>query len=219
MLNKYRLTLGDDRERVSSYAQIRTFESDCDRSQAQIRTAASTWILAGVGGLFVAFSEHRPEELSSELLATGVCFLAILGIAVLWTVDHRVYQKLLHAAFAYGLAVEAQNPDLPQVRTVMNLHSDNIGPALSLYYFGPIVVFVLLSLIFSAIDDTNFAYMLTVFNFEILGGCFAASREWAPLAEVMSSFSGLIQTETERARKVARVREAEPLRKADEGGT
>jgi len=125
------LTLGDDRERLSGYAQIRVFEGDCDRAQAQIRTAASTWILAGLGGLFVAYSEHRPGQLSSELLSAVVCLLAVSGIAILWTVDQRVYQKLLHAAFVYGLAVEAQNPDLPQIRTMMNLTSGNIGPFIS----------------------------------------------------------------------------------------
>ena len=130
------LTLGDDRERLSGYAQIRVFEGDCDRAQAQIRTAASTWILAGLGGLFVAYSEHRPGQLSSELLSAVVCLLAVSGIAILWTVDQRVYQKLLHAAFVYGLAVEAQNPDLPQIRTMMNLTSGNIGPFIKLLLPG-----------------------------------------------------------------------------------
>jgi hypothetical protein len=52
--DKRLLTLDDDRERLSGYAQIRVFEGDYDRAQAQIRTAASTWILAGLGGLFIA---------------------------------------------------------------------------------------------------------------------------------------------------------------------
>ena len=56
------LTLGDDRERRSGYAQIRFFEGDCDRAQAQIRTAASTWILTGRGGLLSPIPSIAPDS-------------------------------------------------------------------------------------------------------------------------------------------------------------
>jgi len=209
------LTLGDDRERLSGYAQIRVFEGDCDRAQAQIRTAASTWILAGLGGLFVAYSEHRPGQLSSELLSAVVCLLAVSGIAILWTVDQRVYQKLLHAAFVYGLAVEAQNPDLPQIRTMMNLTSGKIGPFISFYYLGPIIVFTSLCLVFASMDNSWIAYLATVTSFIILGVCFSVSRAWKPLEELLSSFNDRVQSETRRARMIERMRESEPLRKGD----
>jgi hypothetical protein len=153
--------------------------------------------------------------LSSELLATLVCFLSVFGIAILWTVDQRVYQKLLHAAFVYGLAVEAQNPDLPQIRTIINMTSGNIGPFISLYYLGPIVVFTLLALIFSSIDNSWIGYAFAVGSFTALGFCFSVSRAWTPLEEMLASFSDLVQRETQHARFVERMRTSEPLRKKD----
>jgi hypothetical protein len=153
--------------------------------------------------------------LSSELLASLVCFLAVFGIAILWTVDQRVYQKLLHAAFVYGLAVEAQNPDLPQIRTMINLTSGNIGPFISLYYVGPIIVLTLLTLIFSSLDESLIGYGLALGSFIVLGLCVSVSRAWTPLEEMLASFNNRIQSETLRARMIERVRASEPLRKGD----
>ena len=165
--------------------------------------------------MFVAYSEHRPGQLSSELLSAVVCLLAVSGITILWTVDQRVYQKLLHAAFVYGLAVEAQNPDLPQIRTMMNLTSGNIGPFISFYYPGPIIVFTSLCLVFASMDNSWIAYLATVTSFIILGVCFSVSRAWTPLEELLSSFNDRVQSETRRARMIERMRESEPLRKGD----
>jgi len=215
---KKHLTLDDDRERLSGYAQIRVFEGDYDRAQAQIRTAASTWILAGFGGLFIAYSEHRPEQFSSELLACFFCFLATFGIAILWTVDQRVYQKLLHSVFVYGLAVEAQNPDLPQLRTMINLNSGNIGPYISFYYLGPIIVFVLLSFIFASLDGTFLGYLFSIASFGSLGGCFSMSRAWTPLEEMLVSFNDLIQSRTTSQQMQERMQMSEPLRKKNADG-
>jgi hypothetical protein len=144
-----KVALNDDRERMSAYAHIRVFESDCDRSQNQIRTAASTWIISAIAGIGIAYSGHTPVWITPDLITSVVCLLATVGLWLLWIVDQGVYQRLLHSAFAYGMAVEARNPDLPQIRTTMYLFNGDIGWELSVYYFGPLFAFTLLNVVLS----------------------------------------------------------------------
>ena len=101
---------------------------------------------------------------------------------------------------------------------MINLNSGNIGPFISFYYLGPIIVFTLLSLIFSSVDNSWIGYATTVLSFIVLGLCFSVSRAWAPLEELLSSFNDLVQSETQRARMIERIRASEPLRKKDPKG-
>jgi len=203
----------ENRERVAIYMHLRSFESDFDRSQAQIRTVASTWLLGAAGGIVLAFSTKAwPAGISPQVVAGIVCLLGNIGIALLWFVDQRVYQKLLHGVFVYGLALEATNPDLPQIRTALYAQNRNIGPFLSFYYFAPMIILTILSFIFFVWTPTMPTIGILVANFFVLAVWGVWSQRWAPLEEELAAFGPGVQGHFRNERYLDRLR-ANPIPK------
>ena len=149
-------------DRLARYGQLRTFESDFDRAQLEMRRTAALWVLAAFSAL--AYLLMAIARVSSEgesvgidvaagpFLGVTVCWLAILGLFVLWYVDQRVYQRMLNSVFVYGLCVEWCDSRLPQVRTQMYFSSLNISINLSRYYSVAMAFFSLISLVLLAVD-------------------------------------------------------------------
>lgn len=145
----------DPKEQFAAYAGLRTYESDFDRAQGTLRVVASTWILAIVGALgFLLLQSQtslvvpnpagqatlRPAlapEVAS-LLRQAVMLLGSFGVLGLWYLDQRVYQRLLHAAFAYGCHMEAALRTLPAVRMFMFGRAGDVTGRLGRFYTIPV---------------------------------------------------------------------------------
>ena len=135
-------------ELVELYIHLRTFESNFDQSQGQIRAIASAWVIAAVGALgYLATAKYSAQPLPTEiiyLLLQGVCLIAALGLVALWYLDQGVYQRLLHTVFAYGMKLEAWYPWLPQLRRSMYKASLDITGPLGWLYRAPILLFAVI---------------------------------------------------------------------------
>lgn len=132
------------------YTHLRAFEADYDRSQGQIRQAASVWVLAGFAALGYVLSHPLPIQngLTQPLFGAIVCWGSAFGLITLWIIDQRVYQRLLHSVFVQGLFLEwkSQSSDhpLPLIRTKIYSDTLNISFKLSLFYIAPVIAFFLI---------------------------------------------------------------------------
>jgi hypothetical protein len=151
-------------DRVALYVHLRTFESDFDKSQSQMRAISSAWtaaVLAAIALLITAAAtpivvpggaELKPDkliEIRTDALAylrAVICFVGSAGVLAFWYIDQGVYQRLLHSVFAYGLFVEANEPDLPQVRSAMFLANLDVTNRLGIFYRAQFWLFVAVSI-------------------------------------------------------------------------
>jgi hypothetical protein len=153
-----------DNQRTAVYVHLRTFESDFDKSQTQMRAISSAWsaavlaaialvtttaatpVAVGSGGwLFpTGIIEIRTEALT--YLRAVVCAVGSSGVLAFWYIDQGVYQRLLHSVFAYGLFVESKDDDLPQIRSSMFLANLDVTNRLGAFYRAQFWLFAILSI-------------------------------------------------------------------------
>ena len=160
-------------ERLSFYAHIRTLESDFDKSQSQLRTIAAAWsggVIAALALTTVAIANTglstSPPKAADIAVAKEslfyvrefVCIVGSLGIFAFWYVDQSVYQRLLHSAFAYGLYLEYENNDLPQVRSSLYWANLDITGRLGTFYRMQFWAFVVLSGFFLVLSHEILTY-------------------------------------------------------------
>lgn len=142
---------------AENYEQLRSYESDFDRSQGAIRRAASVWILAAFGALAYALSlatTQGPAPLPAGFVGVLISWAAAFGIGTLWFIDQMVYQKLLHSVFVQGLFMEWRDKQLPPIRTKMFFDNLNVSGKLSLFYLTPISAFLVSHIYFSFVFET-----------------------------------------------------------------
>jgi hypothetical protein len=144
-------------ERLVLYTHLRVFESDFDKSQSQIRAISAAWsgVVVGAIALLVTNEYTPPNGMQTvqlnaraeilDILRTVVCFFASAGVYAFWFIDQRIYQRLLHSVFAYGLFVEFKNPDLPQIRSSMFLANLDVTNGLAWFYRTQFFMFLLIS--------------------------------------------------------------------------
>lgn len=143
------------------YQHLRDYEAGFDRAQADIRRAASIWILAAFGAMsYLLSAQYLQFSGGDELLPLGflgvlVCFASILGLFLLWYIDQNVYQRLLHSVFVYGCAIEASFDNVPQIRRAMHKANLNVSNKLGRFYKIPIIVLLILMLFFMCISISS----------------------------------------------------------------
>lgn len=150
-------------DRVALYVHLRTFESDFDKSQSQMRAISSAWsatVLAAVALVITTAATPIAVPLGGELQPSGlievrtdalaylravICFIGSAGVLAFWYIDQGVYQRLLHSVFAYGLFVESKDTYLPQVRSSMFLSNLDVTNRLGIFYRAQFWLFVVVS--------------------------------------------------------------------------
>ena len=143
-LDKMANDIKEEKDLIAVYSSIRAFEGDFDKAQASLRTIASAWLLATIGGLGLLFqsefssSSMLPPGLASSLRQTLI-LLSSMGLSSLWYLDQAVYQKLLHSAFGLGCWLESKFSSLPPVRSYMFRLNGDITERLSWFYLAPII--------------------------------------------------------------------------------
>jgi hypothetical protein len=185
-------------ERLSLYAHLRTYESDFDKSQSQLRTIAAAWSGGIIGAVAlttvaIATTGLSPSRATAEEIAAArvllfyvrevICVAGSLGIFAFWYVDQSVYQRLLHSAFAYGLHVEYENPDLPQVRTNVYWANLDITGHLGMFYRMQFWAFVILAGAFLALPHDPLAHPgdctpLVLYGIYAAFAFFLETRSW-----------------------------------------
>ncbi|HYW63024.1 MAG TPA: hypothetical protein VE865_07490 [Bradyrhizobium sp.] len=144
-------------ERLVLYTHLRVFESDFDKSQSQIRAISAAWsgVVVGAIALLVTNEYTPPNGMQApqvnaraeilDVLRTVVCFVGSAGVYAFWFIDQRIYQRLLHSVFAYGLFVEFNNADLPQIRSSMFLANLDVTNGLAWFYRTQFFMFLVIS--------------------------------------------------------------------------
>ena len=145
-------------ERLALYTHLRTFESDFDKSQSQIRTICSAWSAAVLGAVgLIAINAFTPSagvpdlpgrEAHLAYLRALICMIGSAGVFAFWFIDQRVYQKLLHSIFAYGLFAELKHADLPQIRSGLFIAHLDITNGLAWFYRMQFWIFLLIAAVF-----------------------------------------------------------------------
>ena len=114
---------------------------------ALVITTAATPIAVPQGGALQpsGLIEVRTDALA--YLRAVICFVGSAGVLAFWYIDQGVYQRLLHSVFAYGLFVESEEPDLPQVRSSMFLSNLDVTNRLGIFYRAQFWLFVVVSVV------------------------------------------------------------------------
>lgn len=150
----------DSPERAALYAHLRSFESDFDKSQSQMRAICSAWSAAVLGAIALAVTSaytpptglsleqlaHRADTLS--YLRNLMCIVGSAGVFAFWFIDQRIYQRLLHSVFGYGLYIEWKYPDLPQIRSSLFLANLDITNSLAWFYRTQFWTFAIIAVVF-----------------------------------------------------------------------
>jgi hypothetical protein len=147
-------------ERLALYTHLRSFESDFDKSQSQMRAICSAWSAAVLGAIALTVTSantppagipgdmiaHRAETLA--YLRSLICMTGSAGVFAFWFVDQRIYQRLLHSVFGYGLYLEFMHPDLPQVRSTLFIANLDITNGLAWFYRMQFWTFAVIACVF-----------------------------------------------------------------------
>jgi hypothetical protein len=115
--------------------------------QAGIRNHAATWILAAFAAIALLLKMDKDVQwlVSPAVLVGIICFMATLGLLVLWIYDQLVYQRLLDSSFIIALKKEFDNPDLPPIRTMMMYTAEGKGMSRWMTFFYTIPMWVFLA--------------------------------------------------------------------------
>jgi len=124
-------------EPIEEYWKFVESERHFNTIQAGIRNRASTWILAAFGAIAVLIKTSTDSTwlVPSAVLIGLVCFMATMGLFILWINDQLVYQRLLNSAFVVGLKWEYDNPKMPPIRTLMMCSAEGKGMSRWMTYF------------------------------------------------------------------------------------
>lgn len=151
-------------DRVALYVHLRSFESDFDKSQSQMRAISSAWsaaVLAAIALLIIATATPIVVPAGSQLQPAGllesradalaylravICLVGSAGVLAFWYIDQGVYQRLLHSVFAYGMFVESEDAALPQIRSSMYLANLDVTNRLGIFYRAQFWLFVVISI-------------------------------------------------------------------------
>ena len=127
------------------YNSLRAYEAEFNRSQAGVKQIASAWLLAyfgGLGFLLLNPSDAVPQDFR-WLLAGGLSGLASIGLGLLWVLDQKIYQRLLHAIFVYGLFIEwrrREDPTFLKPRMALYHFCSDVSWRLSFFYWLPLAM-------------------------------------------------------------------------------
>jgi hypothetical protein len=193
-------------ERLALYTHLRTFESDFDKSQSQIRAICSAWSAAVLAAIaLIAVNGFTPpaamdadhviaRQASLAYLRNLVCMAGSAGVFAFWFVDQHVYQRLLHSVFSYGMQVEWKNPDLPQVRSGLYIANLDISWGLAWFYRMQLWIFVLIAAVFVvrpfSIDLGAVPHHIKLLSWIHLGLALLAEvigRRWSSLDPIAAS--------------------------------
>ncbi|MBY0380459.1 MAG: hypothetical protein K2W78_00850 [Xanthobacteraceae bacterium] len=154
----------ENKDRIALYTHLRAFESDFDKSQSQIRAICSAWSAAALAAvvLTVTSANTPPAGMASGPLASRtetladlrslICIVGSAGVLAFWFIDQRIYQRLLHSVFGYGLYTEFKNPDLPQVRSALYIANLDVTDGLGWFYRVQFAVFLIIAFVLVLLD-------------------------------------------------------------------
>lgn len=132
-----------------SYHDLKDFESRNDQAQAGLRQIASGWMLATIGAIaFIATQANLCDDTGAlkNVVLIVIANLAASGLWLLWWLDQRVYQSLLHSAFIEGLRYELHHEaDVLPVRGMMYKAHRNLSPKIVVFYLVPVAVLLLVT--------------------------------------------------------------------------
>jgi len=98
---------------------LKSSEEHFDGIKAQCRQLASAWLMATFGAMGFALTETFSTRIAAEVVVLALSLAGATGIGLLWVLDLLVYHRLLDASFIEASRLEAQYPQLPQVRRHM----------------------------------------------------------------------------------------------------
>jgi hypothetical protein len=147
----------DEETILKLYLSIGDAERHFNTIQNGYRVLASTWTLAALGGIGYVLTSRRSLSIDVEkqLICCAVALSGAASILMLWLVDIRVYQQLLSQYFNEGMAMEAGEPWLPQVRNqTRRAFKGKLSRYISVYYILLFVFLLVIACIFMILSPT-----------------------------------------------------------------
>lgn len=130
-------------------AHIGDLEKHFNGLETQYRLLASTWLLACFGAIGFLLQSDKIFFVDPWILTGFVGIIGSIGIYLLWTMDIKVYHKLLHCAFIEGIKLEQKYEWLPKIRTQMikSQETGEVTTSTGLYYICSICILLSMSIL------------------------------------------------------------------------
>ena len=101
--------------------ELTASERHFNNLETEYRKLASIWLLAGFAGMGFVLKEETQMAPAREIAIMAIGMATSIGIFLLWIVDLLVYHRLLHACFEQAKKIETLYPELPNVRSAMEM--------------------------------------------------------------------------------------------------
>lgn len=99
------------------YTKLTHFERHFDIITTRYRNIALTWLLATYAGIGFLLSTETQTLIIDHLLAViFICFIGMLGVALIWHLDMNVYHRFWTALFVEEVIMEEQHPFLQSTK-------------------------------------------------------------------------------------------------------
>lgn len=107
-------TISSDRSSLAYgiYTKLRVYLYHYNALKMKYKIITSTWLFATFIGFGYIVSGEAMLPLSNLLSGAFLCWLASIGICLLWFMDVGVYHQLLEAVFVEALEMEKKFPHL-----------------------------------------------------------------------------------------------------------
>ncbi|WP_405783191.1 hypothetical protein OG512_30380 [Streptomyces sp. NBC_01378] len=125
-----------------AFTEIGIYERHFNELQSKYRTLSSTWLLATFAGIGFILAKNIGFPGGKYVAASCLATAGAFGIGLLWSIDLKVYHRLLEAVFREALRVERNCTAIPPMRLAMSRLVENqaVPKRCARFYLGGIAV-------------------------------------------------------------------------------
>lgn len=156
-------------------SDINDYEQHFNNLQMKLRTIASTWMLASLGGIaFLLVNKIDVELIFNRYnLINVISSMTVISMFILWLIDQLAYQRLLNSCLVVDLYAEYKDNTKAPLKAMMALSA---GKGMTKYYnwfyFLPMLFFTIFSAVALYLNINSMPKDYEFYESNVFFGCF-----------------------------------------------
>lgn len=129
-------------------SDIHDYEQHFNGVQMKLRSIASTWMLASLGGIaFLLVNEIKVDLVFNRYnLINAISAMTVIAMFILWLIDQMAYQRLLNSCLVVDLYGEYKDKSKPPLKAMMAIAAGTgMTKFYNWFYFLPMMFFTVFS--------------------------------------------------------------------------